>query len=199
MPPVGDLGYDNQDPHSRRLIDACDSDKFDITRDHVRRARQGYFANISYVDDKIGEISRLAVTPHFRRRPSDEGKSGQGAPESEMTLKTEGPRQHQPELVLGMYREVYQLCRQTGLDYCMAAMDNLFSRLLIRLGFPFVAVGPLNPNVTPARRVYIISATEMEHMLGGRETTILQFMQKQLNIQTIDPARFIAESRCRST
>ena len=141
----------------------------------------------SATDDKIGEISRLAVTPHFRRRPSDEGKSGQGDPESEMTLKTEGPRQHQPELVLGMYREVYQLCRQTGLDYCMAAMDNLFSRLLIRLGFPFVAVGPLNPNVTPARRVYIISATEMEHMLGGRETTILQFMQKQLNIQTKPP------------
>ncbi|MFW2355836.1 PEP-CTERM/exosortase system-associated acyltransferase [Hydrogenophaga sp.] len=131
--------------------------------------------------DKIGEISRLAVTPHFRRRHSDQGKPIQGDPESEMTLKTEGVRHHQPELVLGMYREVYQLCRQTGLDYCMAAMDNLFSRLLTRLGFPFVAVGPMNPNVQPARRVYIISATEMERMLGAREATILQFMQTQLN------------------
>jgi choline-sulfatase len=55
-PPVGDLGYDNQDPHSKRLIDACDSDKFEITREHIRRARQGYFANISYVDDKVGEL-----------------------------------------------------------------------------------------------------------------------------------------------
>ncbi len=80
-----------------------------------------------------------------------------------------------------MYREVYQLCRQTGLDYCMAAMDNLFSRLLTRLGFPFVAVGPMNPNVLPPRRVYIISATEMERMLGTREATILQFMQTQLS------------------
>ena len=83
--------------------------------------------------------------------------------------------------VLGMYREVYQLCRQTGLDYCMAAMDNLFSRLLTRLGFPFVAVGPMNPNVLPARRVYIISATEIERMLGAREPAILQFMQTQLS------------------
>lgn len=55
-PPVGDLGYDNQDSHSKRLIDACDSNKFTITRENVRRARQGYFANISYIDDKVGEL-----------------------------------------------------------------------------------------------------------------------------------------------
>lgn len=55
-PAVGDLGYANQDPHSKRLIDACDTDKFDITREHVRRARQGYFANVSYIDDKVGEL-----------------------------------------------------------------------------------------------------------------------------------------------
>lgn len=139
--------------------------------------------------DKIGEISRLAVTPYFRRRQSDQGKPIQGDPESEMTLKTDGVRHHQPELVLGMYREVYQLCRQTGLDYCMAAMDNLFSRLLTRLGFPFVAVGPMNPNVQPARRVYIISATEMERMLGAREVNILQFMQTQLNTTQVSAAQ----------
>jgi choline-sulfatase len=55
-PPVGDLGYDRQDPHSMRLIDACDSHKFTITPEHVRRARQGYLANISYIDDKVGEL-----------------------------------------------------------------------------------------------------------------------------------------------
>ncbi len=148
----------------------------------------------SATDDKIGEISRLAVTPHFRRRPSDKGKPIQGDLESEMTLKTEGSRHHQPELVLGMYREVYQLCRQTGLGYCMAAMDNLFSRLLTRLGFPFVAVGPLNTSVTPARRVYIISATEMERTLGAREDTILQFMQTQINTNTNTKPAPLAES-----
>lgn len=136
---------------------------------------------IDATDNRIGEISRLAVTPHFRRRHSDEGKPVQGDPESEMSLKTEGVRHHQPELVLGMYREVYQLCRQTGLGYCVAAMDNLFSRLLRRLGFPFVAVGPINPDVKPPRRVYIISATEMELSLSAREENILQFMQAESN------------------
>ena len=44
------------DPHSQRLMDACDWRGLTVTPDHIRRARQGYFANISYVDDKIGEI-----------------------------------------------------------------------------------------------------------------------------------------------
>jgi choline-sulfatase len=35
---------------------ACDHTAFDITPDQIRRARRGYFANISYVDEKIGEI-----------------------------------------------------------------------------------------------------------------------------------------------
>ncbi len=56
LPEVGDLGYDNQDPHSRRIFDANDWRSFNITEEHVVRARRGYFANISYIDDKIGEI-----------------------------------------------------------------------------------------------------------------------------------------------
>ncbi len=56
QPSVPPIPYGEQDPHSRRLMDACDHRAFDITDEHVRRARQGYFANISYVDDKIGEI-----------------------------------------------------------------------------------------------------------------------------------------------
>lgn len=54
--PPEPIAYDDQDSHSQRLMDSCDWRNFDITPDHIRRARQGYFANISYVDDKIGEI-----------------------------------------------------------------------------------------------------------------------------------------------
>lgn len=50
------IDYADQDPHSRRLLDACDWRAFDITPAQVARARQGYFANISYIDDKVGEI-----------------------------------------------------------------------------------------------------------------------------------------------
>lgn len=55
-PTVGPMPYDALDPHSQRLYHASDSEKFDITPDMVRRSRQAYFANISYIDEKIGEL-----------------------------------------------------------------------------------------------------------------------------------------------
>lgn len=54
--PPEPLAYDAMDPHSKRLLDACDWRGMEITSDHIRRAKQAYFANISYIDDKIGEI-----------------------------------------------------------------------------------------------------------------------------------------------
>nr|MBX2856550.1 choline-sulfatase [Paracoccaceae bacterium] len=50
------LSYEQQDPHSKRLFDANDWRSFDITEENIHRSRQAYFANISYLDDKIGEI-----------------------------------------------------------------------------------------------------------------------------------------------
>lgn len=55
-PEVGAIPFDEQDPHSQRLLKACDYDAFEITPEQVRRARRGYFANISYIDEKVGEI-----------------------------------------------------------------------------------------------------------------------------------------------
>lgn len=55
-PQTGFIAYDDQDPHSKRLYKASDYDSFSITAEHVRRARRGYFANISYLDDKVGEL-----------------------------------------------------------------------------------------------------------------------------------------------
>ncbi|WP_296746023.1 choline-sulfatase, partial [Mesorhizobium sp.] len=55
-PEVGFIPYDSQDPHSKRLYKASDYDSFDITPEQVRRSRHGYFANISYLDDKVGEL-----------------------------------------------------------------------------------------------------------------------------------------------
>lgn len=128
-------------------------------------------------DANIGEISRMAIAPHYRRRHEDQGKPYQGDPEGEMSGKADGFRRHQPELVLGLYREVYRLCREVGIDYCVAAMDNRFSRVLIGLGFPFVAVSPVNENVQPPRRVYLISAAEMERSFATRIADVMRFMQ----------------------
>ena len=56
MPDIGPIPYADQDAHSQRILDANDRDNFNITDDHIVRARRAYFANISYIDDKVGEI-----------------------------------------------------------------------------------------------------------------------------------------------
>ena len=56
LPQVPAIPYDEQDDHSKRILDANDRDKYTISDEQVRRARQAYFANISYLDDKIGEV-----------------------------------------------------------------------------------------------------------------------------------------------
>jgi len=56
MPQIGPIPYEEQDAHSQRILDANDRDNFNITEDHIKRARRAYFANISYLDDKIGEV-----------------------------------------------------------------------------------------------------------------------------------------------
>jgi len=56
LPEVPAFDYDDQDPHSKRIFDANDWRSFDITKTDIERSRRAYFANISYLDDKIGEV-----------------------------------------------------------------------------------------------------------------------------------------------
>jgi choline-sulfatase len=63
LPQVPALAYEDMDAHSQRIFDANDWRSFDITEDDIQRSRRAYFANISYLDDKIGDILQtLEVT-----------------------------------------------------------------------------------------------------------------------------------------
>jgi choline-sulfatase len=55
-PAIGPIAEEEQDPHSLRLMRASRHEDYAITPETVRRARQGYLANIAYVDEKIGEL-----------------------------------------------------------------------------------------------------------------------------------------------
>ncbi|MEP0519288.1 MAG: choline-sulfatase [Hyphomicrobiales bacterium] len=58
-PVEGPYPFDDYDAHSKRIMLANDYTNFDITDDNVRRSRRAYFANISYLDEKVGEILRV--------------------------------------------------------------------------------------------------------------------------------------------
>ena len=66
LPKVPAIAYEDHSPHAKRIFDANDWRSFRITDDDIRRSRRAYFANISYLDDKIGEI--IAVLEATRQQ-----------------------------------------------------------------------------------------------------------------------------------
>jgi choline-sulfatase len=55
-PTVPAIPLSEADPHSRRLRQMIGIDEARISDDQVRTARHGYYAAISYVDERIGEV-----------------------------------------------------------------------------------------------------------------------------------------------
>jgi len=62
MPEVGPIPYAEHDAHSQRILDANDRDNYKISDEDIRRSRRAYFANISYLDDKVGEVMEALET-----------------------------------------------------------------------------------------------------------------------------------------
>ncbi len=56
QPEINPIPYEDHDPHSKRIFDANDWRSYDLTPEMVARSRRAYFANVSYLDDKIGEV-----------------------------------------------------------------------------------------------------------------------------------------------
>jgi choline-sulfatase len=56
LPAVPRMARAELDPHSQRLYDVSAMDDYTVTEADLRAARHGYYANISYVDDLIGQM-----------------------------------------------------------------------------------------------------------------------------------------------
>jgi choline-sulfatase len=56
MPAVPAIPLTEADPHSLRLRQMCGTDEAALTEDHIRAARHGYYAAISYLDERVGEV-----------------------------------------------------------------------------------------------------------------------------------------------
>jgi len=55
-PAVPSLPLEEADPHSRRLRAMCRVDEAGLTTEEILRARHGYYAAISYLDERIGQV-----------------------------------------------------------------------------------------------------------------------------------------------
>ncbi len=57
LPDVGPIADEVIDPHSRRLRHVISADVAEVSDEQIRNARHAYYANISYLDDFVEEIT----------------------------------------------------------------------------------------------------------------------------------------------
>lgn len=102
--------------------------------------------------EECGEVSRLIVKKSFRRRAGDSLQGVSKEFQEKGSAASVGPamksakggqkRSSSPQIMLGMYRELYQYSRKNGINFWYAAMEKGLAGLLDRMGFHFIPVGP---------------------------------------------------------
>jgi choline-sulfatase len=65
LPVAPALPEDELDPHSRRLWHDCEVGVSGITEDDVRSSRHGFYASLSYIDERIGEVLEALERCHL--------------------------------------------------------------------------------------------------------------------------------------
>lgn len=133
------------------------------------------------VPQQVGEIGRLALCSTLRRYRN-------ATPNQGSTSDSAWPKKPQnrgmfdgPAVAMGLYRELFQLARAFGITHCYAAMEPALARHLTRQGFPFVAAGPLNHDVQPIRRPYLVSAGELAKsgFMSRAELTVVRTLEDE--------------------
>jgi N-acyl amino acid synthase of PEP-CTERM/exosortase system len=85
----------------------------------------------------IVEVSRLAVSKRYNRRDGDQHYALEGG-----TRETGEKRREGGEIVMTLYRALYQASKRHGFTHWLAATERSLQRLVVRYRFPFVQVGP---------------------------------------------------------
>ncbi len=109
---------------------------------------------------KCAEISRLAVSKRIRRRASD-GIYPQEKEEDTGSSAIFEKRAKFPEIILGMYKALYQETKLHGIEHWFAAMEPSLVKLLRRINIQFNEIGPEVDYYGPVKP-YVASVSDIE-------------------------------------
>lgn len=128
--------------------------------------------------DRIGEVSRLAVSKEYRKRAIDRAIFGTGDydPRHIPRYIDEGRnfRRHcEHELVRGLYLSIYRDSKQRQLTHWYAVMSRGLFIILKRWGISFRQVGPAK-NYHGVRAPYLVSIESIEHSLATVNPRLLE-------------------------
>ncbi|MBL8698486.1 MAG: PEP-CTERM/exosortase system-associated acyltransferase [Alphaproteobacteria bacterium] len=138
----------------------------------------------------IGEISRLAVSRNFRRRTGDGFYSLQVAPPRQTLprgdISATPERRGSAPFVLHLYREAYQACRRSGINFLLAAVERPLARLLNALGFTFEQIGPEVDYYGPVAP-FMLDLDRFDRLVVRRRAGLLRFLAEGLEPSLYPP------------
>jgi N-acyl amino acid synthase of PEP-CTERM/exosortase system len=123
---------------------------------------------------KSAEISRLMVRQDYRRRSGDL-LAGVTA-EPVLALPAQERRDHSAQILLGLYRQMYAFSRRNGIRYWYAAMERALARILTRMQFNFLQIGPQADYYGPVAP-YRLDLRELEIRLEERRPQLMAWLR----------------------
>ncbi len=141
------------------LFDHCSIFPHEISLDPARR---------------VVELSRLSVSRRYNRRAGDEFYSLQGpsARPDGPERRGEGENRGGGEIVLALYKALYQASKRRGHTHWFAATERSLQRLVTKYGIPFRAIGPevdYYGKVAP----YLVDLHEWDRVISSRRISLL--------------------------
>jgi len=196
-------GFEKEEDHP----DGMESDQYDEHAVHFAAVREGVVIgtlrlitnsekgfplerfttvdeDLSHVDrEKLGEISRLAVSKDFRKRARDSllysGQVKNPLPKEYFARKEEGQERRRLDLVTGLYMSVYVESKLLGLTHWYAVAAKGLYLLLARYGLVFSQIGP-GVEYHGLRSPYLASVTEMERLFSSKSPDLWKEFEEAL-------------------
>jgi N-acyl amino acid synthase of PEP-CTERM/exosortase system len=129
--------------------------------------------------DESAEVSRLMVHANYRRRQGEHAPDG--VADGACTLaRTHEMRNPSPQILLTLYRLMYDHSLRCGIRYWYAAMEQSLARLLIRMGFGFQQVGPATDYYGPVAP-YVGDLRLLEAQLEQHNPALMAWMRGLAN------------------
>ncbi len=126
--------------------------------------------------EQAAEISRLMVSHDYRRRRGDV-LAGVTVEEDAAKVKQD-LRDHTPQILLSLYRQMYAFSLAKGTRYWYAAMERPLARALGQMGFAFAQIGPLIDYYGPVAP-YLGDLRQLEAQVGQRSPDLMAWLGRR--------------------
>jgi len=121
------------------------------------------------------EVSRLMVHPNYRRRRGDTLSGVNTLIEAPATAHD--LRDKSPQILLSLYRQIYNYSRVNHINYWYAAMEQDLARVLNKLDFQFEQIG-LKANYFGPVAPYLADLQKSQERVEQHNPALMAWMKK---------------------